>query len=565
MKYFSLKNIAVGLAAVAVATLPAAAQGLSKEITIDKDVVPQERAASRLPVLPSIIEVKPATTDLQFSFAGIPARLAPYAAWLAPARVGDAISVSDWRGYVEAGYFPAYNATLSAGYRALDNGRDRLNVWGHFSGSSWRNPDSSIPKDLRTKFNDSGADLGASYQRKVSDISSLGVKLTLGGDWYNAPFGFDTQSVYTGKLDASWLSRAGLVDYRVALNADLFKMQKDYGWVPLYAPAASEQTIGIDGDMAVPFGGDVDSKSALTFDYAATFIHRNLSLREGNAGMESINGHTAGLVTLTPGLKFAGANYQVNVGARVDLSFNSGSGAFHIAPRIEAVGAASRFFRVFATVTGGQVANTASELFGQLRYIDPSLSYSFSQVAVDGDAGFIVGPWRGFQLTVHGGYAIANKWLMPSTAGGGLENLDVKGWRFGGSLRYDWRDMVTVEGSATMAPQGYDKGYYLWRDHAKMELTGQITVRPIKPLSVNVGGTARLKRRLYYPENYHHDPAFKELGSVADLNVGADYRFTPQLSVFLKGTNLLNHTWYGVMGEVPCHGRTALVGINYLF
>ena len=220
------KHIAVVMAAAA--ALPVTAQSLSKEITIDKDVVPQERAASRLPVLPSVIEVKPESTELQFSFDGIPARLAPYAGWLASSRVGQAVSVSDWRGYVQAGYFPAYNATLSAGYRALDNGTDRLNVWGHFSGSSWRNPDSSIDKAFRPKFNDSGAALGASYLRSFSPVSSLSVGLTLGGDWFNNPLSGsdDSQSVWAGKLDAGWGSRAGRVDYSVAIHADIFKMQK---------------------------------------------------------------------------------------------------------------------------------------------------------------------------------------------------------------------------------------------------------------------------------------------------------------------------------------------------
>ena len=211
MMKFQSKNIVAALAAAAVATLPAAAQGLSKEITIDKDVVPQERAASRLPVLPSLIEVKPEGAELQFSFSGIPARLAPYAGWLAPARVGDAVSVSDWRGYVEAGYFPTYNATLSAGYRALDNGTDRLNVWGHFSGSSWRNPDSSDP--YRPKYNDSGAALGAAYQRRVNPLSTLDVSLTLGGNWFNNPFLFPdlNQSVLGLKLNAGRHSRDGLL------------------------------------------------------------------------------------------------------------------------------------------------------------------------------------------------------------------------------------------------------------------------------------------------------------------------------------------------------------------
>ncbi|MDE6503660.1 MAG: TonB-dependent receptor, partial [Muribaculaceae bacterium] len=105
-------------------------------------------------------------------------------------------------------------------------------------------------------------------------------------------------------------------------------------------------------------------------------------------------------------------------------------------------------------------------------------------------------------------------------------------------------------------------GYYMWRDRAKMELRGLITVRPIEALSVNVGGEARLKRR-YYPGSL---AGYVPLGTVADLTVGADYRFTPQFSVFAKGSNLLNRSWSEAIGVgVPCHGRTGLVGVTYLF
>ena len=94
-------------------------------------------------------------------------------------------------------------------------------------------------------------------------------------------------------------------------------------------------------------------------------------------------------------MRFGGNNYQFNIGARVDFSFNSGGGTFHIAPKIEAVGATSRYFRLFATATGGQVTNSISDIYGDLRYVNPSLSFAFSQIAVDAEAGFIVGPWRG--------------------------------------------------------------------------------------------------------------------------------------------------------------------------
>lgn len=561
------KYITAGITAAVAGITPAAAQGLSKEITINKDVVPQERAASRLPVLPDVLEVKPANAELQFSYTGISARLAPYASWLAPSAVGKAVSISDWRGYIEAGYFPAYNATLSAGYRALDNTTDRLNIWTHFSGSSWRNPDSDIDKSLRPKFNDSGIALGASYLHRFSDISSLDMALTIGGDWFNNPFeGADvSQGVLGGKLDARWISRGGSVDYNVALHGNIFKMQKVWDmWKNASGiKPAGEQTVTIDGGMSVPFSVKTGT-SALSFDYAATILHRNSSMRaiysDGNYFAQ--NGRVSGLVSLTPGMRFGGNNYQFNIGARVDFSFNSGGGTFHIAPKIEAVGATSRYFRLFATATGGQVTNSISDIYGDLRYVNPSLSFAFSQIAVDAEAGFIVGPWRGVQLKMRGGYSVANDWMMPGGGTGTLHAVDMKGWRIGADLRYDWRDIVGVEGKVTLAPHDYDKGYYMWRDRASLQLAGQITVRPISALSINISGDARLKRR-YYPGALS---GYVPLGSAADLSVGADYRFTPQLSVFAKGNNLLNHSWSEAIGPgIPCHGLTGLVGVTYLF
>ena len=102
----------------------------------------------------------------------------------------------------------------------------------------------------------------------------------------------------------------------------------------------------------------------------------------------------------------------------------------------------------------------------------------------------------------------------------------------------------------------------MWRDRASLQLAGQITVRPISALSINISGDARLKRR-YYPGALS---GYVPLGSAADLSVGADYRFTPQLSVFAKGNNLLNHSWSEAIGPgIPCHGLTGLVGVTYLF
>ena len=113
------------------AAFSAQAQKLSTEITVERTVVPAERAATRLnSVSPSIVPATVQDTRIDMAEYGQPGTLTRSSYLLAPAAWADTFALSPYRGYVSAGYFPVYNLGVSAGYRLLQTSDTRL--FSHF-------------------------------------------------------------------------------------------------------------------------------------------------------------------------------------------------------------------------------------------------------------------------------------------------------------------------------------------------------------------------------------------------------------------------------------------------
>ena len=54
------------------------------------------------------------------------------------------------------------------------------------------------------------------------------------------------------------------------------------------------------------------------------------------------------------------------------------------------------------------------------------------------------------------------------------------------------------------------------------------------------------------------------LGDVRNLSLGASYRLTPSVSVFVEGENLLNHR-YSTVDYYESQGITGLAGASFKF
>ena len=78
----------------ALVALNASGQSLSKEITVDKDVVPQEREASRMVLTPKLVLPAIQQKSLRWSDRGVAAPVSPTVATLPPAAYASSITPS---------------------------------------------------------------------------------------------------------------------------------------------------------------------------------------------------------------------------------------------------------------------------------------------------------------------------------------------------------------------------------------------------------------------------------------------------------------------------------------
>ena len=177
----SMKKYISSILALGVATL-AGAQGLNKEITIEKEIVPEQRAATRLPVTHSLITPKVTQTIPTFSSNGVNAGISPELQLLDPAATADTLTPSPYRGYASVGYFPSYNLGASAGYRLIDDSRTLLGAWLQFNGYSYDRDavTRADNADNKTNVSDNSFKLGVDFARSLTRTGVLSANFNFG-------------------------------------------------------------------------------------------------------------------------------------------------------------------------------------------------------------------------------------------------------------------------------------------------------------------------------------------------------------------------------------------------
>ncbi|MBD5346688.1 MAG: TonB-dependent receptor [Bacteroides sp.] len=576
------------------ATLPAYTQ-VSKEITVEREVVATLRDVSPISFTPSVNLPSVEKPTLNYSERTITARIPTMFSLLEPTAVADTIPASPWRGYAAIGYFPAFNLGASAGYRLISSRSTTLDAWLQYDGSSYK-----IAKDFNSYYGDydhnvknqSGA-LGLRLSHLSGGGGHLGLEVNYAIDHFNNPFSrwpFGSpvnQTVHRFGLDGLLTSKTNDLGYSIGLNYKLFSPAKGYHQHTDIRPVR-ENYATLSGALFAT----LSETSSYRLDVEAGMISWS---RSGIAstiytGWEnsliSCDGQTSGLITVTPSYRYATGKFSLNLGARVDLSINADK-FFHIAPDVKAALTPSDFFAVFARVGGGEHINTMGSLFALDRYIAPVFRYDYSHIPVEGEAGLRVGPFRGASLTLSAAYASANGWLMPYSIDLGttvMQAHDMRGWQFKAGLEYNFRNLANLAITATANPQDKDditKGYYLDRDRARYTLDAELTLHPMSQLDLMLGYELRAcrwmnhlyVRSLQYcgtrsAEGYSNLTSIfdyvQALPNLANLRAGASWRCTPAFTVFARLENILNRNTPSY-SLIPGQGFKGLVGVAYKF
>ena len=145
-KYISLVLLAA-VSTVAVAqqtTTPQNQKELNKEITLEKDFVPEVKKAVKKNTLPAVKKVTPpAKTAVNYSDWANPIDVPTSIPTMMPYGYRTAHNFSNKRGYLAVGGGLAANFAGSAGYRILDKENTTLGVWLQHN-STWAGKNSSL-------------------------------------------------------------------------------------------------------------------------------------------------------------------------------------------------------------------------------------------------------------------------------------------------------------------------------------------------------------------------------------------------------------------------------------
>ena len=533
------KSIFASAIAMMVA-FPAFSQGLNKEITIEKEIVPEQRAATRMQVTHNVLAPQITRQNLKFSSAGVNASLSPYIMTLDPAFTGKAVNPSPYRGYAAIGYFPAYNLGASAGYRFIDNDRTFLGAWAQFDGFSYNRTSVTSPED-KTKVSDNALRAGADFARMITDNGKLSVNIDLGYGKSKAEYNtYGAVSTTLGNIKAGWTAGDQRMNYHIDAyggflsNSTADKLQ--------YTPG--ETTFG--GSVGAEFCGfalDLEAEFA-------RFSHESHTIADGA---------TRGAVALKPSYTYRTAKTSLKVGLSADISVNSGK-KFHVAPDVRLDVRPDDIFGFYISAVGGTKLNSLSSIYNYSHFIAPLYTYENSDIPLDLNAGLIFGPFRGGALEIFGGYAIADEWLLPDY--NVMNHYDIKAWHAGARLSYDYRSLLSFKASVEAAPSSGNKIYFMWRDRAKTVVNISADVHPIEPLTISAAWELRSGRRTQamVGEVLTED----KLGNVSNLSLGAAYRVSQPFTIFLRGENLLNKKW-DLLAGLPANGICGLAGVSYKF
>lgn len=521
------------------------AQNLNTEITVSHEVVPEERAATRLRLLPSVSlpSVNPGRLPSASRFT--PATMTPFINRLEAACYADSLRRSPWRGYASLIYGPTYNLSASAGYRFIESRNLILDGYMQFNGMSYVSKYPAIDYDGKVCFRRNTAMAGA----KTSWTTTKGVldaSLLYQYSGYDFPI-LDynvTNIIFPHRVDANvakanvgWAGRAENVSYRVGA---------DYGLI-YFGGRNNANNNRIALTAAVDWMAS--SKSLWGVDFGYSLVHSTIA---GNKG----------ILHVLPRYAFSVNSFKVRLGADIDIKTGNTpfKPALLIAPDVNIVWQPSHYFSIWGQVNGRMVDNYRGDMFDEQPYLLPDFEAGLSRI-YNADAGITLGAFRGASISVFGGYTIARDWYMPAIATGYMTAMDVKGAHAGATFKYDYRRIlsVNVRADIAQAPRGdYSCGFAPWRDHARFNLVARVSVRPIEPLDISLGYNLRTGRQKQMKVG---DLA---LQNVNNLQACVTYKINRQWSAFVRGENLMNKHWY-LGPAVPSQGITGMVGASYKF
>lgn len=310
-------------------------------------------------------------------------------------------------------------------------------------------------------------------------------------------------------------------------------------------PGNSEHQFGLVGQVQWP---------------VSTSLYADLGA-EGRFSSASFTDYSGSrtLLKLSPGIVWKQGSLQVASGLTVQ-SYADSTSRLLVLPWADVQYTANEQVRLFASYEPGIQWRSFYDLIQTNKFLWPEAPIQSGVQHINLESGVALQPLEGLSLTIMGFFRSMNGQVVffnpYQSASFGAYYDSSFSWG-GGSLQvaYSWRNMfrsgLTVEYNAW--PSSDSMVYFQYPPFSAI-LYGEVTIQE----KVTIGTKVYILGSR--PMTYRPDGRLEEEGTIADVNLYADYRFAKRFSVFLAVNNLLNNTyqrWYGFV-ERPLDVRAGL-------
>ncbi len=545
------------------------AQALSTEITVESSVETELPPASPLPsVFPSLLQRHATDIRLRPAQYSEAVDYTTTAGSAAPALFAGTQAPDRHRGYVWAGYFPAYNLSAGSGYKIIDTEASLAGVAVSGNGYSYTPGDAKVQNNTfdaqaygSHRF-EQGATVSGKAAYMFSDIVS--------------PVYFGTHKINAFDADVK-VSGEGAVDYSASIGYSRFgydnrdELAPGMIWNDEFSP--SDDIFAVKGVASHRFGNERRQRMLLGLDFE--LLHRHgIRTGEGIFSAEPYGNSTTGLVKINPAYEISSAKAILRVGATVDLGINPDNKSFHIAPDVLLAWMPRKEFTVYATFGGGERFRTLRDLYAYSPFATGYCASSRSFTPVDAKVGITAHPFSGFSAGVSAGYSSTRRMPMPLVQyflSPTFAPIDLSGWHLGAEASYDAGKYFKGSLKARFYEQGYCKGNADNIDRARAVFGVELESHPVEKLIVTAGYQLRACRAYYESVYSVYDTATPEiihikhsLGNISDLSLGGSYRITDTFAAFARIENLLCRRTL-ILPGVESRRLHGLAGVSLFF
>lgn len=362
------------------------------------------------------------------------------------------------------------------------------------------------------------------------------------------------------------------IDYKVGVNYNYFNTKR-----PVFDSISDwrsrEHFFGLNGNGEYKLGKEIYNLDASLRYNEYTYGVEGDSI----SALDTFIYRQNAIVSLKPTISTYLWNYKFKAKVGVDVTFDGDGKTYaHIYPIAEIKYTMfDGIFIPYAGLRGGLQQTTLKSLTMENEFLRPNVQMRNEDKAFEIYGGFKGTLSRRISFNVGGGYArVRNKALFVNDTTYSLGNkFDVifdtmNQVTIEGSLSYQMMEKLKIDLIGTYNSYELLNNSYAW-NLPQVKFVARAHYNLFDKLLVNLDANFEGGRRaLVFADgegiSQENGQFYKKLNTIYDINLGAEYRYTPRLSVFLQANNIASQRymrWY----NAPVHSFQVLGGLTFRF